>query len=429
MGRERWRNWARNLDCSCDVVTPGSLEELCAVVKRVSGSGRRLRAAGGSYSWAPLVPNGDTIVRMHQLDRVRHFDEQAGTVEVECGIRVKELTRQAAAHGLTVVTPTLFPKPTIGGAIAVGAHGTDFHNGGIEDRIVEMKIVDAAGNLRSVGRDDPDMGAAKVALGMLGVIYSVTLQLERQYNVATQIRSLPVERVLAEFEDLQASCGFLEMFWFPFQKNMWVYMMDRTMAPLDPSSWWTRLKRNVNTAIQNVASQRLIPWIAAHAPHLTPILNSLASRMAFHEGLSVQTASHAFHFQRAYAKCWEMEYAVPSTDAARVWREGVALVEHYAASGLYPVNLALHGRFTSASSGWIAPNHGRPTCYIDVTTRWGRRTGRASSASSRPRGWRFPARAPIGARSSSSAIAWRAATTRWTASSRCGSAGTRSASS
>jgi FAD/FMN-containing dehydrogenase len=265
----------------------------------------------------------------------------------------------------------LFPKPTIGGAIAVGAHGTDFHNGGMEDRIVEMKIVDAAGILRTVRRDDPDMGAAMVALGTLGVMYSVTLQLEPQYDVATQIRLLPVERVLAEFKDLQASCRFLEMFWFPFQKNMWVYMMDRTMAPRDPSSWWTRLQRNANTAIQNVASQRLIPWLARHAPHLTPVLNWVASRMAFHEGLSVQTASHAFHFQRAYAKCWEMEYAVPSADAARAWREGVALVEHYAASGLYPVNLALHGRFTSASSGWIAPNHGRPTCYIDVTTAMG----------------------------------------------------------
>ena len=66
-----------------------------------------------------------------------------------------------------------------------------------------------------------------------------------------------------------------------------------------------------------------------------------------------------------------MEYAVPAVHAARVWREGVALVEHYAASALYPVNLALHGRFTSASSGWIAPNYGRPTCYIDVTTATG----------------------------------------------------------
>src|SRR5438477_8445575 len=173
MARERWKNWAGNLHCSCDVVAPRSLEDLCEVVKRASGSGRRLRAAGGSpsYSWAPLVPNQDTIVRMDGLKRVLRFDEQRRTVEVECGIRIKDLTRQAAAHGLTIVTPTLFPEPTIGGAIAVGAHGTDFRTGGMEDRVVEMKIVDAEGNLRTVGRDDADMAAARVALGTLGLIY------------------------------------------------------------------------------------------------------------------------------------------------------------------------------------------------------------------------------------------------------------------
>src|SRR5262249_2486865 len=157
----------------------------------------------------------------------------------------------------------------------------------------------------------------------------------------------------AEFKDLQRSCAFLEIFWFPFQKYMWVYMMDRTTAPRDPSTWWTRLKQGVNTTIENVAAQRLIPWIARHAPQLTPVLNSLATRIAFHEGLSVQIASDAFHFQRAYAKCWEMEYAVHADDAADVWRQGVALVEHYAASTLYPVNLALHGRFTGPSTAWL----------------------------------------------------------------------------
>jgi len=371
MGREQWKNWAGNLHCACDVVAPGSLDELCAVVKRSAGSGRRLRATGGSYSWSPLVPNQDTIVRMDRLDRVLRFDEEKKTVEVECGIRVAELTRQAAARDLTIVTPTLFPKPTIGGAIAVGAHGTDFRHGGMEDRVIEMKIVDANGNVRIVGEHDLHMGAAKVALGTLGVIYSVTFALERQFDVVTQLRQIPVERVLAEFDDLQASCRFLEMFWFPFQQNMWVYMMDPTTAPRDPDTWWTRLERNVDTTIQTVASQRVIPWIARHAPGLTPTLNWLASHMGFHEGVYVQPASEAFHFQHAYAKCWEMEYAVPAQYAAQAWRDGIALVEHYAASGLYPVNFALHGRFTGASQAWIAPNYERPTCYIDVTTAMG----------------------------------------------------------
>ena len=371
MGRERWTNWAGNLHCSCDVVAPRTLEELCEVVKRASRSDGRVRATGRSYSWSPLVPNDHTIVRMDRLDRVLHFDEHAGTVEVESGVTVKALTSAAAERGLTIVTPTLYPEPTIGGAIAVGAHGTDFTIGGMEDRVVEMKIVDADGNVRTIRENDPDMGAANVALGTLGLIYSVTLRLEPEFDVAMDVRSLPLERVLAEFDDLQKSCAFLEMFWFPFQDHMWIWMMDPTEAPRDRGTWLTPIERQLNTAFENLAARQLIPWVARHVPALTPVLNTVASRLAFHEGLSVQLASDAFHFQRAYAKCWEMEYAVPAEDAARAWRDGVALVNHYAASGLYPVNLALHGRFTGRSNAWIAPNHGRSTCYIDVTTAMG----------------------------------------------------------
>jgi FAD/FMN-containing dehydrogenase len=371
MALQQWKNWAGNLSVSCNVVRPRSLDELCEVVRRVAASGGRLRAAGGSYSWAPLVLNKDTIVRMDQFDRLLRIDEQTGTVEVECGMRIGALTRTAAAHGMMVVSPTLFPEPTIGGAVAVGAHGTDFANGGIVDRILEMKIVDAEGTVRVVSLEDADIWAAKVALGTLGVIYSVTLQLSPQYHVATDLRVLPVKRVLAEFADLQASCEFLEMFWFPFQQNMWVYLMNLTGAPCDPNGLWTRFKRAVDTRIQSVASQRVIPWLARHAPQLTPVLNSLASRLAFREGFSVQTATNAFHFQHTYAKCWEMEYAVPAAAAERIWRDGIELVEHYAASALHPVNFALHGRFTGASSAWMAPNYGRPTCYIDVTTALG----------------------------------------------------------
>ena len=167
-----WKNWVGNEQCSdCDVMTPQSLDELREIVTRAAGSGRRVRAAGGSYSWTPLVPNGDLVIRLDGLRRVLHFDQKAMTVEVESGITIEELTRRAAARDLTLISPTLFPKPTLGGAVSVGAHGTDFKAGGISDAILELKIVDHQGELRTVTRDDDDMSAAMVALGTLGVIY------------------------------------------------------------------------------------------------------------------------------------------------------------------------------------------------------------------------------------------------------------------
>jgi L-gulonolactone oxidase len=90
--------------------------------------------------------------------------------------------------------------------------------------------------------------------------------------------------------------------------------------------------------------------------------------MAFHAGVTVKTASDAFHFQNTYAKCWDLSYSMPAGDAAEGWGRAIELVEHYAKSRLYPVNLAVHGRFTAASDAWIAPDHGRATAYVEITT-------------------------------------------------------------
>src|SRR5262252_7021363 len=99
MARERWKNWAGNQECTCTVVRPSSLAELSAAVKRAAEGGQRLRASGGRYSWSKLVPVGkrDAIVRMDRLDRILDFDEEAGTVELECGVSIARLTREAAA--------------------------------------------------------------------------------------------------------------------------------------------------------------------------------------------------------------------------------------------------------------------------------------------------------------------------------------------
>jgi hypothetical protein len=108
--------------------------------------------------------------------------------------------------------------------------------------------------------------------------------------------------------------------------------------------------------------------MARHAPRLTPRLVPLASTVSFEEGVSVQHASDAFHFQRAYARCHDMEYAVPASEAERACRAAIDLVDHYGRAELYPVNFALHVRFSGASAAWLSPAYGRPTCHIEVAT-------------------------------------------------------------
>ena len=379
MSKPTWRNWAGNQHSNASVLHPKDLDALReAVVAAARPTPERpqprIRAAGGSYSWAPLVTTDDTIIVMEKLDRLLELDVPNCSVVVEAGMTIAALDQIARENGLTLITPTLFPLPTVGGAIAAGCHGTSSTAGSFSDDVLELTIVRADGKLKTVRMDDPDdphsrnFRAAQVALGSLGIVYSVKLKLAKQFNVRTEKRELDANTVLANFDDLIASNDFLELFWFPFVDTIWVYCMNRTDSLPDPKTWWTRLSQGVTTAFENGVGGRVVPWMASHLPNATPLFSKLANWGSNHEGSTVQLASDAFHFQKAYPKCWDMEYAFPIEHTARVWRTMHDLVMKYAGAGLYPINLALHGRFSAAGRGWLAPDSERATCYVEVTT-------------------------------------------------------------
>jgi L-gulonolactone oxidase len=250
----------------------------------------------------------------------------------------------------------------------VGGHHTNRNVGCLSDSLLALEIVDATGTLRSVRRGDPDFPAAQVSLGALGAIYSATLQLEPQFNVYRDLRRVPVADVIDGLLDLEASTEFLELFWWPFQDTMWVYAMSRSDDRADLETFDLELFESIDTRIEWIFGGTILPWIAARMPGLTPLISKLANGLANQAGVQIMPASDAFHFQKAYPKNWDMQFGVPLADAPRAWREAIELVNRHAQAGLYPLNLALHARFTGASEAWLAPNFGRRTCYIEAVT-------------------------------------------------------------
>jgi FAD/FMN-containing dehydrogenase len=305
---------------------------------------------------------------MDRLNREIDIDPEKNTAEIECGMTIAELNDLCAQKKTTLISPTLYPLPQVGGAISTGSHGTGFGVKTFADSIVEMTFVKHDGSLATVKEGDPDYDAAKVALGTFGIIYSVKLKTTADFPVFTDKVLVPVEAVLEGFDDLVTSCQYLEMFWFPFQKQFWVYLMDPSESLPDKKTWLGKQRKKLNTKIQDVGGGLLTPWVARRAPRLTPYLNKMAIRLSDSVGATVEWASEAFHFQEAYPKNFDLSYAVPIQYSRCAWKEAIRLVEEFGNQGLYPVNLALHCRFLGASSTWLATDYGRETCVIEVAT-------------------------------------------------------------
>lgn len=387
MPRQRWENWVGTASCKCSVKKPADVGELQEILRWASGSEERVRvrAAGAGYSTSPLVPTDGVIVDMRAFRDIRLVEEPSPAeaaisresapasrrnriLEVGSGATIEELDRFARAHDLTLVSPPLFLGPTVGGAVAVGCHGTGIATGNFCDQIREIRIVRADGEEVTIKHGSPEFPAALVSLGTFGIVTAVKLEVVPQFNVYVDKRYVPVHYVIEEFDDLVRSCEFPEILWFPFSRKMWLYLMDRTKSPEDLRWGWTRLTQGLDGVVERWAGKRFLPWVSRFAPRLTPVLNRTASEIVHEVSTSVQTASGAFHFLKNYPKNYDLCYAVPLKHAKEAWRRARELVAEYTRAELYPVNLALHCRFTAGSIAWLAPDHDRPTCYIEVTT-------------------------------------------------------------
>lgn len=112
------------------------------------------------------------------MNRIISVDTINRTITVEAGARIGDISLALAAHGLAL--PSLpFPEyMTIGGVISTGTHGTSLKWGTVADSVLSMTLVTGSGELKTLtsSQNNDDLSAARVAVGMLGVIVQVTLQ-------------------------------------------------------------------------------------------------------------------------------------------------------------------------------------------------------------------------------------------------------------
>ncbi|GJN09659.1 hypothetical protein PR202_ga27684 [Eleusine coracana subsp. coracana] len=228
---------------AAEAVYPRTEAELVAAVASVVREKRKVKASTAySHSFPKLAcPGGDTgtIISTARLNRVVSVDAERNQITVESGMILKDLFDAAAAAGMALPNSPYFYGLTIGGLLATGAHGTSLmrKGGAVHEHVIKVRIVTPAppseriaGRLaivREIGADDPDLNAAKVSLGVLGVISQVTLQLDPLCK-----RSLTILRKDsdADLVELVSTWGhkheFGDMYWLPGQRKV-LFRPDR----------------------------------------------------------------------------------------------------------------------------------------------------------------------------------------------------------
>ncbi|XP_043706319.1 probable L-gulonolactone oxidase 6 [Telopea speciosissima] len=190
-----------------------------------------------SHSIPKLVcPDGEDglLIRTKYLNRTLKVDPTTMTISVESGVTLRQLIDDAAKAGLALPYAPYWWGLTVGGLLGTGAHGSSLWGKGssVHDYVVELRIITPAGpkdnyaKLRVVDTTQPDeFNAARLSLGVLGVISQVTLRMQPLFK-----RSITY--LVKNDSDLGEQAGefgyqheFADITWYPSQGKA-VYRID-----------------------------------------------------------------------------------------------------------------------------------------------------------------------------------------------------------
>ncbi|HYG94133.1 MAG TPA: D-arabinono-1,4-lactone oxidase [Nocardioides sp.] len=365
-GSASWRNWS-GLESASGLRTaaPRSVAEVAAEVRRASARRETVKMAGTGHSFTGIARPEHTQLLPSSLRGITAVDREAGTVTALAGTPLKMLNAELERLGLSLHNMGDIAEQTLAGAISTGTHGTGGRAAGLAAQVVGLELVTGSGEVvtASSSENADVLELARVGLGALGVLTSVTFAVERLFLLRAEERPVPWAEGLAAFDDLVAGHDHVDMYWFPHSEVLLTKRNTRvgtdlsTAAPLPGWRAWLDDELLSNTVFGlQTAALNLLP------DALTPRANRLASRLL---GPRTYTdVAHRVFTTERRVRFKEMEYGVPREAGLSALTEARRALERSGLRVGFPVEI----RVAPADDVPLSTGHGRDTLYLAFHT-------------------------------------------------------------
>ena len=359
MARGGWSNWAGNQRCApTAVVHPSNEDELVAAVKGAAAARQRAKVVGSGHSFTETALTDGHQIQLDRYTRLVAVDRSAGTVTVQAGITLKRLNRALAALGLALPNLGDIEYQTVSGATSTGTHGTGVRLGGLATQIVGLDLVTADGSVLSCSADEePEVfSVARVGIGALGALSTLTLRCEPAFNLHAVERPERVDALLESLDSHVEDNEHFEFFWVPHTGWALTKRNNRTDEPASPRGAWKSFRDDI--LVTNAAFGALCR-IGRLRPSLIPRLSRVLPSSGPVE--YVERSDRVFTSPRM-VRFYEMEYSVPREHAVAAVQGVRKLVKD---KGLL-LNFPVEVRFTAADDIPLSTANGRESCYVAV---------------------------------------------------------------
>jgi FAD-linked oxidoreductase len=362
---ERWQNWS-GLESSTParVAEPADVAAVVAAVGQARAARSTVKMVGTGHSFTGIAAPEGTMLRPGRLTGITAVDREAMTVTALAGTPLHALNAGLEQLGLSLHNMGDIAEQTLAGAISTGTHGTGGVAASLATQVVGLEMVTGTGEtLRASAEENPDvLETARIGLGALGVLTSVTFAVEPLFLLEATETPMRWDEALGSFDEMVAGSHHVDMYWFPHTDRLLVKRNVRLDADLDEAEPLPRWRSWLDDDFLSNTFFGALCAGANRVPAVIPRMNQVSAR-----ALGARTYSDVAHRvftapRRVVFR--EMEYAVPREAGLTALREARRAIEGSDWRISFPVEI----RVAPADDIPLSTAQGRDSFYLAFHT-------------------------------------------------------------
>ena len=307
---------------------------------------RGVRPVGSGHSWMPLVPTKHAIVKLDHFSSVGEIDPLTHQAWLGAGAKLHDLSPQLSERGYAFRNLGDIDVQTLAGATSTGTHGTGKELQGLAAEIQALKLVTGSGELLEISAHENAewLDGARVALGALGVITEIKIQLVERFKLHRQVWPASNKHTLENAERYWDENRNFEFFYIPFSDTSLLLTHNVSTEPSTPANHDT----STSAMMQLKSLRDSLKWF-------TPLRRWLLKRAIANEPTeNVIGESWDLLASERNVRFNEMEYHLPVERGLEALEE----VRHYIETKRPDVFFPFEARQTKSDSAWLSPFNG-----------------------------------------------------------------------
>jgi FAD/FMN-containing dehydrogenase len=166
-----------------------------------------------------------TVIDLTGLNQIKNIDAYGDTVTVQPGVRIGDLARELADHGLELAGSHDLMSRTVGGAVAGACIGPAFGDDGafFASQVKSLRVITPNGQAIEIRPNQPNLlNTFRLSFGMLGVIYEVTLKVRPIRPFGVTHRRCTFDQFAGVVEKLSNVDVGLKFYLLPFRDRVYL---------------------------------------------------------------------------------------------------------------------------------------------------------------------------------------------------------------